>query len=59
MIITSNSKVVVPYGTTVEQLIKILQALPSNAKVTVFKDKYYDQRDPGQAGIDVTWRTEV
>jgi hypothetical protein len=59
MIITSNSKVVVPYGTTVEQLIKILSVLPKDAKVSIFKDKYYDQRDPGQAGIDVTWRTEV
>jgi hypothetical protein len=59
MIITSNSKVVVPYGTTVEQLIKILSVLPKGVKVSIFKDKYYDQRDPGQAGIDVTWRTEV
>lgn len=59
MIITSNSKVVVSYGTTVEQLIKILSVLPKEAKVSIFKDKYYDQRDPGQAGLDVTWRTDV
>lgn len=57
--VSSNARVVVKTNTTVEELIKTLSTLPKDAKVSIFKTKYYDQRDPGEEGLSLTWRTEL
>jgi hypothetical protein len=59
MKVTSTAKIVVKYTTTVEELTKMLANVPARAKVSVFKEPHYDQRDPGQAGLTFTWEEEL
>lgn len=59
MKVSSTSQITLKYGTTVEELIRLLQTLPPKAKVSVFKDKYYDQRDPGSEGLNFRWDEEL
>jgi hypothetical protein len=58
MIVTSTSRVDIKYGMKAGELARILAGFPADATISVTKEKYYDQRDPGSTYITVTWKEE-
>ena len=56
MIITSSARIDIKTNTTAGELIEALKTVPENATLSVTKEKYYDQRDPGSTYITATWR---
>ena len=58
MKVTSSTKLIITSIMTAGELSRVLARFPENARISVTKEKYYDQRDPGQTYITVTWTEE-
>lgn len=58
MKVEMSTQINITYATTAGELARHLLTLPPGARLSVTKEKYYDQRDPGSTYITVTW-TEV
>lgn len=56
MIKTNSVRIDIKYDTTAEDVLGALKNVPKHATVSVTKEKYYDQRDPGNTYITLTWR---
>lgn len=58
MRVTLSSKIVLNYSMKAGELAKILAGFPADASVSITKEKYYDQRDPGSTYMTITWTEE-
>lgn len=58
MKVTSSTKLIITTNMTAGELSRVLGRFPADAKISVTKEKYYDQRDPGQTYITVVWSEE-
>lgn len=56
MIKTTSVRIDIKYNTTASELVRMLSSVPADATLSVTKEKYYDQRDPGSTYITVTWK---
>lgn len=58
MKVTMCTKIIIKYNQTAGELAEVLARFPAGARLSITKEKYYDQRDPGQTYITVTWDEE-
>jgi hypothetical protein len=58
MKVEMSTRLDIKHNTTAGELGAFFSSLPPDARVTVTKTKYYDQRDPGETYITVRWTEE-
>lgn len=55
MRLTMSTKLTVRYDMKAADFAAFFNAVPANARISIDKSKYYDQRDPGETTITATW----
>lgn len=58
MKVSMSTKIDIRHDSTAGELARFFASLPAGAKISVTKEKYYDQRDPGSTYITATWSQE-
>lgn len=55
MILTMSTKLTVRSNMKASDFAEFFNAIPEDARISINKSQYYDQRDPGETSITATW----